>query len=258
MNKKNTKWTADKIFSAVVSGGIIIALMFGVISIARSNQDNKTPQNYLDLNEEAPTNSGIAFMPEDLTQKSEKPSYQAPTTAPTEAPTKDLTEALTEAPTQAPSKANEQAVGNDTVKTKFSFKEDDTLLWPVKGDIVLKYSMDGTIWIPTLKSYRCNPAICIAAKEGSEVKAAASGYIEGIVNTQETGTNIIVNIGDGYKTIYGNVSNTANLKAGQTIQAGDTIGTVSKATIFYSETGDNLYFQLEKDGKAIDPVMFLE
>lgn len=250
MNKNSKgKWTPDKILSVVVSGGIILALVFGVVSIVKTNKGNDTPNNYLDLNEDAFENEEPTTAKKDYVKL---PSQEA-----TQAPTKVTQEPSSEATTEAPTKT-EQPVGGNVVSAGYSFEEDDTLLWPVDGDVVLKFSMDSTIWIPTLKSYRCNPAICISSAVGTEIKAAASGIVTEVVETKETGTNVIVDIGNGYTTVYGNVDNHLNLKKGDTVVAGEVIAKVAPATIFYSETGDNLYFRFEQDGKCIDPVMYME
>ena len=52
----------------------------------------------------------------------------------------------------------------------FDFQAQDHLAWPISGNVVLDYSMDGTIYFPTLKQYRYNPAIVISGAVGTPVK----------------------------------------------------------------------------------------
>ena len=50
-----------------------------------------------------------------------------------------------------------------TVQPNLDFKEEDGLVWPIVGDVLINYSMDRTIYCPTLEQYKYNPAIVIAA-----------------------------------------------------------------------------------------------
>lgn len=46
-------------------------------------------------------------------------------------------------------------------------------VWPIEGDVLLDYSMDSTIYFPTLEQYRCNPAMVISGKVNDKVFAMA-------------------------------------------------------------------------------------
>lgn len=48
-------------------------------------------------------------------------------------------------------------------------------VWPIEGDVLLDYSMDSTIYFPTLEQYRCNPAMVIGGKVNDKVFAMAKG-----------------------------------------------------------------------------------
>ena len=41
------------------------------------------------------------------------------------------------------------------------FDTNKDMTWPIEGEILLDYSMDQTIYFPTLEQYRCNPALVI-------------------------------------------------------------------------------------------------
>ena len=63
-------------------------------------------------------------------------------------------------------------------------------------------------------------------------------------------------LGDGYTAIYGQLKE-LNFKTGDTVEAGQVIGYVSEPTKYYSTEGSNLYFELQKDGKPVNPKDFL-
>lgn len=147
------------------------------------------------------------------------------------------------------------AVMSDTnVGNKFDIEKG--LLWPVSGDVILKYSMNNTVYFKTLAQYKCNPAIAIASEEGTKVKSAASGTVKKIETSDELGNMVTVDIGSGYTVTYGQMSN-ISVKEGQAVKEGDVLGKVAKPTKYYSEEGSNLYFQVMENDKAVDPMLLL-
>ena len=130
--------------------------------------------------------------------------------------------------------------------------ETDQLLWPIAGNILMDYSMDKTVYFPTLDQYKYNPAIIIEGSVDQNVLSAASGKVTSIENVDETGTTITMDIGSGYQVIYGQLKEPA-VQQGDYVQAGALIGYVAEPTRFYSKEGSNLYFQVLKDGESINP-----
>lgn len=138
-----------------------------------------------------------------------------------------------------------------------SFGEADTLSWPVAGNVVLDYSMDGSIYFPTLQQYKYNPALVIGSDEGAQVLASARGIVESIAVDGETGTTITMSLGNGYKLKYGQLQGLA-VAEGDVVNEGDLIGYVSQPTKYYCTEGTNLYFAMTKDEKPVDPILYLE
>ena len=130
------------------------------------------------------------------------------------------------------------------------------LLWPVSGDVILKYSVNNTVYFKTLAQYKCNPAIAITADEGTKVKSAAAGTVKKIETSDELGNIVTVDIGSGYTVTYGQMSN-ISVKEGQSVKEGDELGKVAKPTKYYSEEGSNLYFQVMENDKTVDPMLLL-
>ena len=116
--------------------------------------------------------------------------------------------------------------------------------------------MDSTIYFPTLEQYRCNPAMVISGKVNDKVFAMAKGKITDIQENEETGCTVIQDLGDGYAAVYGQLKE-LNFAKGDTPEAGQVLGYVSEPTKYYTTEGSNVYFQLKKDGKAVDPKEYL-
>lgn len=148
------------------------------------------------------------------------------------------------------------AVMSNTGANGLTFNEEAGLLWPVEGDVIMKYSMNNTVYFKTLAQYRCNPAIEIAAEEGTKVSAAADGVVTKITENEETGKMVQMDIGGGYTVVYGQLKN-IKVKKGQSVKEGETIGLVSAPTKYFAEEGSNLYFQVMQNGETVDPLLIL-
>lgn len=148
--------------------------------------------------------------------------------------------------TPAPSKSN-----------TLSFAANDVLIWPVDGNVLLSYSMDKTVYFSTLDQYKYNPAIIIGGEVGEDVVAAAAGEVEAVEVDAQTGTTLTLNLGSGYKAVYGQLKDVC-VQEGDRVAQGDLIGYLSEPTKYYSVEGPNLYFELLKDGKPVNPMEYLE
>lgn len=138
-----------------------------------------------------------------------------------------------------------------------SFSEENSLMWPSAGTILIDYSMDGSVYFPTLNQYKYNPALIIGSDAGNQVLASAKGIVESIGVNEETGTTLVLNIGNGYKLTYGQLKELA-VSEGDVVEEGALLGYVSEPTKYYSEEGSNLYFAMAQDNTAVDPVLYLE
>ena len=150
----------------------------------------------------------------------------------------------------ATKKAEEQAL---KLAEQEKMKQEET---QQEEDVLLDYSMDSTIYFPTLEQYRCNPAMVISGNVNDKVFAMSTGKITDIQENEETGCTVIQDLGDGYAAVYGQLKE-LNFAKGDTPEAGQVLGYVSEPTKYYTTEGSNVYFQLKKDGKAVDPKEYL-
>ena len=145
----------------------------------------------------------------------------------------------------------------NTISPTVNFTDNDTLTWPVAGNVILDYSMDSSIYFPTLKQYKYNPALVIGAEVGSQVLSAAKGIVETVEIDDETGTTITMDIGNDYELIYGQLKEVA-VSEGDVVETGSLIGYISEPTKYYCEEGSNLFFEMKKNGEPVDPFLYLE
>ena len=138
-----------------------------------------------------------------------------------------------------------------------SFHERDNLGWPVAGNVLINYSMDKTVYFPTLQQYKYSPAIVISAAEGENITASADGKVLSVFEDAEIGQAVTMDIGNGYELTYGQLQDIMVLQ-GDVVSAGDVIGKVASPTKYYSVEGPNIYFRLTKDGRPVNPLSNLE
>jgi murein DD-endopeptidase MepM/ murein hydrolase activator NlpD len=148
------------------------------------------------------------------------------------------------------------AVSTATIQTP-SFQPENKMVWPLSGNVIINYSMDSTVYFATLNQYKYNSALIIQADVNSKVNAAADGIVEEIYTDEETGITMKVNLGNGYKAIYGQMKE-ITVKQGDKITQGNIIGYVSEPTKYYSIEGSNLYFKVMKDDSPVNPLNYLE
>ena len=144
-----------------------------------------------------------------------------------------------------------------TVQPALDFHEEDGLVWPIVGDVLINYSMDKTIYFPTLQQYKYNPAIVIAANQGESISAAANGRVTSVTYDPVIGNTVVMDLGNGYELTYGQLENII-VSEGSYVSVGDGIGTVASPTKYYSLEGTNVYFKLTKNGAPINPMSQLQ
>ncbi len=147
--------------------------------------------------------------------------------------------------------ADETQVGT-IVEEKLSFNPEKGVVWPIEGSILLDYSMESTIFFPTLQQYQYNPAMVLSGNVNDKVYFIAKGKITNIETNEVTGCTVTQDLGDGYTAIYGQLKE-LNFEVGEMVESGQVIGYISEPTKYYAVEGSNVYFQLLKDGVPIDP-----
>lgn len=150
-----------------------------------------------------------------------------------------------------------QASTGDIIAEGFSEGSLLSLEWPVEGEVVLEFSMDHSIYFPTLAQYQYNPAMIIAASEGTEVFAAAAGTVIDVGKSNEYGHYVTMDIGDGFEITYGQLFDVST-EVGEALEAGERIAMVAYPTGNYIEEGDNLYLKLTQEDVPVDPSLYLK
>jgi septal ring factor EnvC (AmiA/AmiB activator) len=124
------------------------------------------------------------------------------------------------------------------------------LSWPVNGKVAIPY---GSHRDPQFNTPVFRNGIHIKTDDDS-VKAVYGGKVVFADWFKGYGNLIIVNHGEGYHTLYGNLSETF-LKVGDIIKGRDVIGRVGESVMVNAHS---LYFEVRYKGKPLDPMQWLK
>ena len=138
-----------------------------------------------------------------------------------------------------------------------SFSEDETLVWPVLGEVLINFSMEKSVYFATLDQYKYSPAMVVEATEGGQVVAATEAVVAEVYKDNEVGNVVKMDLGDGYTLMYGQLQD-VSVTPGQYVTTGQLIGTAGAPTRYYSVEGCNVYVKLTKNGEPINPMTYLE
>ncbi|MBQ8319802.1 MAG: M23 family metallopeptidase [Clostridia bacterium] len=116
----------------------------------------------------------------------------------------------------------------------------------------------GFFYNQTLNCYYHHDGVDFVADAGVEVLAVEAGVIESIYSGDLlSGTEIVVDHGNGVKTLYRFVEAKEGLQVGDSVKKGDVIATVAEANGDEYKDGAHLHFEVWENGKATDPAVYL-
>ena len=180
-----------------------------------------------------------AEIPEETSQPSPSPS---PSLEPTEAP-EDNTE---KKDTAAESEDTEEVMAKELV-----------FVWPVMGDIAVMYAADELIYNETLGDWRTHEGIDIAGMLGTKVMAAADGTVVDVYEDDMLGTTVVIDHGNGLKSIYANLTKVPVVETGDKVAMGAVIGAIGYTALGESSAESHLHFAMTQDGEPVDPSNYL-
>lgn len=128
---------------------------------------------------------------------------------------------------------------------------------PLEGEIVKAFAKDRLVYSDTLKEWITHNGIDIKAEKTTVVKAAESGTVTAIKNDPRYGITIVIEHADGFQTIYANLLTAEFVTQGETIEKGQTIGTVGNTATFEIADDPHLHFEILQNGSYVDPELWL-
>lgn len=110
----------------------------------------------------------------------------------------------------------------------------------------------------TLNCYYEHTGLDFSAEVGTEVLAVAAGKVESIYKDDLLlGTEIVIDHGDGLKSLYRFVNEIEGLSVGDSVEKGEVIATIAEANGNEYKDGAHLHFEITESGKIVDPTTHL-
>ena len=128
---------------------------------------------------------------------------------------------------------------------------------PVSGETVYGYAMETLSYNQTTRDWRVHDGVDIAAEAGTKVCAAAAGQVYTVYEDDTMGMTVVIRHEDGYVTCYSSLSEEVTVKAGDTVERGQTIGYVGNSALLENAIGDHVHFSVTCNDEPMDPAEFL-
>lgn len=129
--------------------------------------------------------------------------------------------------------------------------------WPVEGEIIRDFSLEVLAYDETMGDWRTHCGLDISAQLGAEVCAISAGTVEAVYEDDLMGITVVVDHGEGVKSIYSNLANAPAVETGDAVQTGTMIGTVGETALAESGRPPHLHLEMNKNEHVVDPLQYL-
>ena len=144
-----------------------------------------------------------------------------------------------------------------TWKSSETYEQPAAWVWPVKGEIERQYAVETLAYDVTMKDWRTHDGVDVLADKGTVVRAASDGTVESITQDDLYGTTVTIDHGNGLKSTYSNLADKPTVKQGDSVGAGDVIGSVGATALCEVGQGSHVHIAMSKDGNSVDPTKYL-
>lgn len=247
MSKKT--WT-DRLGDFIAGKGFYIVLFLCVAAIGISGYYlfSTLGPNEEDTTVGAPVQ--VTVTPTPVAKPTPTPVKPTVSPVPSASPTPAVTADPTPTPSAAPTPTPE-------AKPSASKPTASVYTWPVKGEIIHDFSLEVLAYDETMGDWRTHCGLDISAQLGIEVCAVSAGTVEAVYADDLMGTTVVIDHGDGVKSIYSNLAAVPTVEAGDAVKTGTVIGTVGETALAESGRPPHLHFEMSRNDHVVDPLQYL-
>ena len=130
-------------------------------------------------------------------------------------------------------------------------------VWPVEGEIQRDYSMDALQYDPTMSDWRTHDGVDLSAEIGTKVLAVQAGMVRRVYSDDLYGATVVIDHGNGLVISYANLEQIPTVYEGDTVSAGDVIGSVGDTAKCESLQEGHLHLSAELNGESVSPMDYL-
>lgn len=177
------------------------------------------------------------------------PSSTTPAVKPTVEPTPSPTPTPSAAPTPTPTPTPKASTSSKPTASVFT--------WPVKGEVIHDFSLEVLAYDETMGDWRTHCGLDIAADVGTQVLAVSTGTVEEVYADDLMGTTVVIDHGNGLRSMYCNLAAIPTVEVGDEVSTGDIIGSVGTTALAENSRASHLHLEMSKDGAEVDPALYL-
>lgn len=171
--------------------------------------------------------------------------------APTVTPEPDQNEGQTPTPDQNQGDGGSEDATPEQTPTVF--------LAPMDGVVSKYHDSAAPVYSITMNDWRVHQGIDIAANLGDAVKATAKGTVKSVSKDAFMGYCVTIDHGNGVVSIYKNLAEQLvdGVAVGSVLEAGEVFAAVGESASIESADSPHLHFEMEVDGKQVDPLSYI-
>lgn len=132
-----------------------------------------------------------------------------------------------------------------------------TVVRPVEGEQIFTFAADHLAFNETTRDWRTHEGADYSAELGAPVMAAADGSVYTIYEDESFGMTVVLQHAEGYTTHYSNLAEEVSVTVGQSVKAGDILGTVGHTACVETASAPHLHFAVYQNNIPLDPEEFL-
>jgi murein DD-endopeptidase MepM/ murein hydrolase activator NlpD len=136
--------------------------------------------------------------------------------------------------------------------------ENISIIMPVKGEIINSFTDDNLVYSKTFEDYRVHNGIDISCERSQPVFSVSDGVVEDILTDSLEGITIKINHGNGFQSVYKNLSSDKMVKKGEPVSKGQVISGVGETALFEAAEESHIHFELIYNGKQVNPEIYKE
>ena len=130
-------------------------------------------------------------------------------------------------------------------------------VWPVEGEIQRDYCMDALQYDLTMSDWRTHDGLDLSAEIGTKVSAVRNGMVLRVYSDDLYGATVVIDHGNGLVISYANLEQIPTVYEGDTVSAGDVIGSVGDTAKCESLQEGHLHLSAELNGESVSPMDYL-
>jgi murein DD-endopeptidase MepM/ murein hydrolase activator NlpD len=128
----------------------------------------------------------------------------------------------------------------------------------VKGEILNSFTDDNLVYSKTFEDFRVHNGIDISCERSQPVFSVGDGVVEDVLTDSLEGITVKINHGNGFQSVYKNLSSDKMVKKGEPVSKGQVISGVGETALFEAAQESHIHFELIYNGKQVNPEIYKE